>query len=153
MVLEPPLTLFEVLPKLKQITLDDARLENEFYRLYGSLKTIRNTVHLVRNRIDENQSFESQLAEKLCGKFPSEIETISADISNLSEQMLHFADGNPAAGEWLDFAQACLKQIGNIDDIAVSESSVFSPTNIAQEMELQSLLGRYRNARYMNPSS
>ncbi|MEW5949055.1 MAG: hypothetical protein AB1711_06545 [Thermodesulfobacteriota bacterium] len=147
--LEPPATLFKVLPPLEQISLDEAYLENEFYRLYGSLNIIRNTVHFVRNRIDENQPFEIQLAEKLLGRFDSEIEQISAGVSNLFEQMLQFANGNSAASEWLDFAQACLKKIGNINDIKTSDTSTFGPTNISQEMELQSLLGRYRNAKYL----
>lgn len=147
--LEPPATLFKVLPSLKQTSLNEANMENAFYRLYGGLNTIRNTIHLIRNRLDMNKPFEMQLSEKLYGRFQSDLEQISTDVPKLFEQMRKFADGNPSATEWLDFVQACLKKIGNINDIETSETSTFGPTNISQEMELQSLLGRYRNAKYL----
>jgi len=148
--LEPPVTLFMVLPPLKQVSLDEEYLENEFSRLYVSLNIIRNTIHLVRSRINENQPFETQLVEKLCGSFPAKIDQIAANNFNLFEQMHKFADGNTAARAWLDYAHACMKKMGDITDIENSAISIFDPISISKEMETQGLLGRYRNARYLN---
>ena len=131
---------------LKQISLDEAHLENEFYRLYGALNAIRNKVHIVKKRIDMNQRFESQLAKKLNDGFQTEIEQISVDVCNLFEQMRQFADGNPAADEWLDFIQACGQKIGDVNDIETLELTI----NISEAFELQRLLGRYRNSRYLH---
>ena len=148
--LEPPATLFQVLPSLKQTSLNEANMENEFYRLYGGLNTIRNTIHLIRNRLDINQPFEMQLAEKLYGRFQSDLEQISTDVASLFEQMQQFADGSPSATEWLDFVQACVKKISDISDGMTSDTAIINPINIGQVIELQRLLGRYRNARYLH---
>ena len=63
-------------------------------------------ISLLRSNLLRNYMVDSE----------SEIERISADVSKLFEQMLQFAHGNPAASEWLDFTQACLKKMGNIND-------------------------------------
>jgi len=147
---EPPSTLFNVLPPLKQVSLDEEHLENEFSRLYSALSIIRNTIDLAKNRINENQTLETQLFEKLCGSFPAQIEQIAVDAFNLFEQMHKFANGNPTATAWLDFTHACMKKMENINGIETSAISILDPMNISKEMEWQGLLGRYRNARYLN---
>lgn len=149
--IEPPENLFKVLPPIEQISFDESQMVTQFYRIYGTLNIIRNTVHLVKNRIDANQPFETQLAEKYYRSLKSDLGSISTEASNLFKQMHQFADDNPVASEWLEFCQACFKRLDGANNIETIAIETLNPMNILKDMELQDILGHYLNAKYLQP--
>lgn len=150
---ESPEALFKVLPEIPQTSLDELDMSSEFYRIYGALNTVRNTIHLVQGRLSADSPFEAQLGERYRRRLQNEVDRLSADIRTLSEQMLQFAENNSAAKEWLEFCRCCAQRLENLSNFELVDPEAFVPINVWQDVELQTLFGRYLNARYLETRS
>jgi hypothetical protein len=150
LAVDPPNSLSEVLSEIPRTAIAELDLSSEFYRIYGAISTVRNTMFFVKSKLREDQPFEAQLASRYYDRSRSELDRLSAGLAILSEQMLRLGEDNPAAEEWLEFRKACLQKIETCADIEAIATETFQPISVWQDTELEVLFGRYLNARYVN---
>ena len=146
---EPPDGLYKVLPEIQQAPLSESNIVSDFFRIFSALNSIKNTSYFVKSRLNVNHPFEAQLAEKYSRHLLYERDQLITEISALSARMQQFAEGNPAAKEWHKFSEACFQRLMNIRDVESIDIETFQPMNILLDKELQILLNRYFNTKYL----
>lgn len=155
---EEPEDLTKVLPNIRHVVLPELDLFSQFYIVYTALNSIRNTAHFVMSRLDADQAYDVELGNLYQVRLQRRTDEILEAYSELTHQMIEFEQGlGPESDDsvqriaWLELLHRCIEKFETLRDNLNVNPSSFESIGIWQDKELESLFGRYLNAKYRYP--
>jgi len=155
---EEPENLTKVLPNIRHVVLPELDLFSQFYIVYAALNSIRNTAHFVMSRLDADQAYDVELGHLYQERLQGRTDEILKAYSDLTNQMVEFGlglepetDATVQRIAWLELLRRCREKFEALRDNLNVNPSSFETIGILQDKELESLFGRYLNAKYRYP--
>ncbi len=146
--------LVKVLPDIRHTVLPEHEIFTRFYNLYMELNSIRNIAFFVMSRLDARQEYDVQLGELYQERLQRRADEISEAYSAVLDEMLGFEEKKEDADtsiqhlEWLRFCRRCIEKFESLQSSLNVDLSTFESINVLQDKELDTLFGRYLNAKY-----